>query len=303
MDEYINSLLSHSTPRAQQVLALARKEAGKFNHNFIGTEHILLGMIRLRQGVAINVLVKGLGLDLDMIRIEVEKRLGSGPDQSSPDMIPFTPRTKKVFSLAQKEAKAMNHTYVGTEHLLLGLLREGDGIAAQVLRDFGSDRESICQAVLKELNPNFQQQATERKNVEKPVISVDQSRYISILDINTDGMPDTIISAINQAKLGALDHLVSLEYFKRCPIEGGQLLHRVVVGTDWKVIHGACVLIYKENNSPESLILQIEKLFLQTVHGSIEERRLGTILQAVTKKPVSRTVVMDFLNAPPPASS
>src|SRR6516225_1658067 len=149
-DEAMNNF----TPRAQQVLALARKEADRFNHNFVGTEHLLLGLIKLGQGVAVNVLQK-LGLDLDTVRMEVEKQVGTGPDQKMIGNIPYTPRVKKVLSLAGREAKALNHTYVGTEHILLGLLREGDGIAAQVLRNLDVDIEEARQRVLKELDPNF----------------------------------------------------------------------------------------------------------------------------------------------------
>src|SRR5678815_4424354 len=95
------------TPRAQQVLALARKEADRFNHNFVGTEHLLLGLIRLGQGVAVNVLQK-MGLDLETVRMEVEKQVGTGPDQKVIGPIPYTPRVKKVLALAAKEAKALN---------------------------------------------------------------------------------------------------------------------------------------------------------------------------------------------------
>jgi ATP-dependent Clp protease ATP-binding subunit ClpC len=143
------------TPRAQQVLALARKEADRFNHNFVGTEHLLLGLIKLGQGVAVNVLQK-MGLDLETVRLEVEKQVGTGPDQKVMGNIPYTPRVKKVLALAAKEAKALNHTYVGTEHLLLGLLREGDGVAARVLKNLDVDIEETRKEILKELDPNFQ---------------------------------------------------------------------------------------------------------------------------------------------------
>jgi len=146
--------MSNFTPRAQQVLALARKEADRLNHNFLGTEHLLLGLIKLGQGVAVNVL-QSMGIDLDSVRIEVEKQVGAGPDQKMIGNIPYTPRVKKVIALAQKEAKNLNHTYVGTEHLLLGLLREGDGVAAKVLRALDVDIEEARQRVLKELDPNF----------------------------------------------------------------------------------------------------------------------------------------------------
>src|SRR5450755_805261 len=146
--------MSNFTPRAQQVLALARKEADRFNHNFVGTEHLLLGLIKLGQGVAVNVL-QSMGIDLETVRLEVEKQVGTGPDQKMIGNIPYTPRVKKVIALAQKEAKNLNHTYVGTEHLLLGLLREGDGVAAKVLRALDVDIEQCRQEILKELDPNY----------------------------------------------------------------------------------------------------------------------------------------------------
>ena len=146
--------MSNFTPRAQQVLALARKEADRFNHNLIGTEHLLLGLIKLGQGVAVNVLQK-MGLDLETVRMEVEKAVGTGPDQKMIGNIPYTPRVKKVLDLAKREAKNLNHTYIGTEHILLGLLREGDGVAARILRELDVDIEQTRQEVLRELDPEF----------------------------------------------------------------------------------------------------------------------------------------------------
>ena len=146
--------MSNFTPRAQQVLALARKEADRFNHNFVGTEHLLLGLIKLGQGVAVNVLQK-MGLDLETVRLEVEKQVGTGPDQKQVGNIPYTPRVKKVLNLASKEAKNLAHTYVGTEHILLGLLREGEGVAARVLKNLDVDIEHTRQEILRELDPNF----------------------------------------------------------------------------------------------------------------------------------------------------
>ena len=146
--------MNNFTPRAQQVLALARKEADRFNHNYVGTEHLLLGLLKLGQGVAINVLGK-MGLDLETVRMEVEKQVGSGPETKMVGNIPYTPRVKKVLALAGKEAKALGHSYVGTEHILLGLLREGDGVAAKVLKNLDVDIERTRNEILRELNPNF----------------------------------------------------------------------------------------------------------------------------------------------------
>src|SRR6202008_484574 len=147
-------MMNNFTPRAQQVLALARKEADRFNHNYVGTEHLLLGLIKLGQGVDVNVLQK-MGLDLETVRMEVEKQVGSGPETKMVGNIPYTPRVKKVLALAGKEAKALNHSYVGTEHILLGLLREGEGVAARVLKSLEVDIERTRNEILKELDPNF----------------------------------------------------------------------------------------------------------------------------------------------------
>ncbi len=146
--------MNNFTPRAQQVLALARKEADRFNHSYVGTEHLLLGLIKLGQGVAVNVLER-MGLELEAVRMEVEKEVGSGPPQKSAGNIPYTPRVKKVLALANKEAKALNHSYVGTEHLLLGLLREGEGVAARVLKRLDVDIQRTRNEILAEIDPNF----------------------------------------------------------------------------------------------------------------------------------------------------
>lgn len=146
--------MNNFTPRAQQVLALARKEADRFHHNYVGTEHLLLGLINLGQGVAVNVLQK-MGLDLLTVRAAVEKQVGTGPESKPSGNIPYTPRVKKVLALAGKEAKALNHSYVGTEHVLLGLLREGEGVAARVLKSLDADIERCRNEILAELDPNF----------------------------------------------------------------------------------------------------------------------------------------------------
>ena len=146
--------MSNFTPRAQQVLALARKEADRFHHNYVGTEHILLGLINLGQGVAVNVLQK-MGLDLDTVRQAVDEQVGLGPEAKPSGNVPYTPRVKKVLALAGKEAKSLNHSYVGTEHILLGLLREGEGVAARVLKSLDIDVERCRNEILSELDPNF----------------------------------------------------------------------------------------------------------------------------------------------------
>ena len=156
--------ISNFTPRAQQVLALGRKEAERLNHSFLGTEHVLLGIMKLGEGTAVKVLTKR-GIKLETLRLEVEKQVGTGPDQRMISNIPYTPRVKKVIALAQKEAKQLNHTYVGTEHLLLGLLRGGDGVAAKILRSLNVEIEQTRQDILDELGQNI---ASENSDDEGP---------------------------------------------------------------------------------------------------------------------------------------
>ena len=114
----------------------------------------MLGLIKLGQGVAVNVLQK-MGLDLETVRMEVEKQVGSGPETKMVGNIPYTPRVKKVLALAGKEAKALNHSYVGTEHILLGLLREGEGVAARVLKSSGSRYRTYAQRNLERARSEF----------------------------------------------------------------------------------------------------------------------------------------------------
>jgi ATP-dependent Clp protease ATP-binding subunit ClpC len=135
------------TDRARKVMALANQEAQRFNHEYIGTEHILLGLVKEGSGVGANVL-KNLDVDLRKVRLEVEKLVKSGPDMVTMGKLPQTPRAKKVIEYAIEEARNLNHNYVGTEHLLLGLLREQDGVAAQVLMNLGLKLEEVREEVL-----------------------------------------------------------------------------------------------------------------------------------------------------------
>ncbi len=135
------------TDRARKVMALANQEAQRFNHEYIGTEHILLGLVKEGSGVGANVL-KNLEVDLRKVRLEVEKLVKSGPETVTMGKLPQTPRAKKVIEYAIEEARNLNHNYVGTEHLLLGLLREQDGVAAQVLMNLSLRLEDVREEVL-----------------------------------------------------------------------------------------------------------------------------------------------------------
>src|SRR3974390_2007865 len=142
------------TDRARKVMALANQEAQRFNHEYVGTEHILLGLVKEGSGVGANVL-KNLDVDLRKVRLEVEKLVKSGPDMVTMGRLPQTPRAKKVIEYAIEEARNLNHNYVGTEHLLLGLLREQEGVAAQAFIHLTLKLEEVREEVLNLLGHNM----------------------------------------------------------------------------------------------------------------------------------------------------
>src|SRR5512142_178991 len=140
-------MFNRFTERARKVIVYAKEEARRFNHDYIGTEHLLLGLIREGEGVAAAVMQK-LGVDFESIRIEVEKLVQPGPQTQVLGDIPFTPRAKKALELAAEEARALGHNYIGTEHLLLGLVREGEGMAYRVLLNLGLDLNRLRTEVM-----------------------------------------------------------------------------------------------------------------------------------------------------------
>ena len=138
------------TNRAKQVIKLAKKEAQRLNHNYLGTEHILLGLLKLGQGIAVNVL-RNLNIDYDVVLTEVERLVGFGPEIQVYGDPALTGKVKKVFEFANEEAASLNHNYVGTEHLLLALLRQSDGVATQILENLNINLKEVRKEVLKEL--------------------------------------------------------------------------------------------------------------------------------------------------------
>src|SRR5262249_43240076 len=150
------------TDRARKVMGLARQEAPRLNHEYIGTEHVLLGLVKEGSGVAANVL-KNMNVDLKKIRLEIEKIVKTGPNMVTMGQLPFTPRAKKVLELSLEEASNLGHNYIGTEHLLLGLIRENDGIAAQVLMNLGIKLEDVREEVLEFLGAETPPEAGEEK--------------------------------------------------------------------------------------------------------------------------------------------
>ena len=165
------------TPRAQQVLIFARKEADRFNHNYVGTEHLLLGIIKLGEGTAANIL-KRLNLDLEAVRREVKKQVGTDSKQKIAENVPYTPRTKKVLVLAAKEASALSRKSIDIEHILFGLLLEREGIAVRVLKSLIIDIERVRREILKELDPDFERRMflDEAKTVSPSLENIKENR-------------------------------------------------------------------------------------------------------------------------------
>ena len=165
-------MFNRFTERARKVIVYAKEEAKRFNHDYIGTDHLLLGLIREGEGVAAAVLQK-LGLNLETIRLEVEKLVQAGPATQVVGDIPFTPRSKKALELSAEEARALGHNYIGTEHLLLGLVKEGEGMAYRVLLNLGLDLGKLRNEVMELLGsgiPGYGQQQETVKAGKTPAI-------------------------------------------------------------------------------------------------------------------------------------
>ena len=169
------------TDRARRVVVLAQEEARLLNHNYIGTEHILLGLLNEGEGIAAQAL-ESLDIDLASVREEVVKIIGQG-QQSPSGHIPFTPRAKKVLELSLREALQLGHNYIGTEHILLGLIREGEGVAAQVLQQLGAELQKVRQTGYPAALRSRRQRGTAaqdqwRRWTRKLVIGFDDSRSV-----------------------------------------------------------------------------------------------------------------------------
>jgi ATP-dependent Clp protease ATP-binding subunit ClpC len=186
--------MNNFTPRANQVLTMARKEAFRLHHLYLGTEHLLLGLLHLEFGCAVTVLLKN-GMDLETLRTEVEKRVEKGPEIQPIGNALYTPRTKKALTLAGKEAASIGHAHVGPEHILLGLLREGEGIAACVLKVLNFDLEHTRNEILRELgsdSPMTQEDQSPKRNDPKPIEFDVKGRILLRSDLRDLVMPKII---------------------------------------------------------------------------------------------------------------
>src|SRR5213082_165929 len=271
------------TDRARKVMALANQEAQRFNHEYIGTEHILLGLVKEGSGVGANVL-KNLDVDLRKVRLEVEKLVKSGPDMVTMGKLPQTPRAKKVIEYAIEEARNLNHNYVGTEHLLLGLLREHDGVAAQVLMNLGLKLEEVREEVLNLLGagveneePASQEKQTNKGKSKTPALD---SFGRDLTELAREGQLDPVIGRKNE-----IERVIQIlcRRQKNNPV----LLGEAGVGKT-AIVEGLAQMVIS-NNVPEILhdrrivVLDLAMMVAGTKYRGQFEERIKAVMNEVRR--------------------
>ncbi|HEX8522457.1 MAG TPA: ATP-dependent Clp protease ATP-binding subunit [Tepidisphaeraceae bacterium] len=271
------------TDRARKVMALANQEAQRFNHEYIGTEHILLGLVKEGSGVGANVL-KNLDVDLRKVRLEVEKLVKSGPDMVTMGKLPQTPRAKKVIEYAIEEARNLNHNYVGTEHLLLGLLREHDGVAAQVLMNLGLKLEEVREEVLNLLGAGVESeepQAQEKQGTKgKSKTPALDSFGRDLTELAREGQLDPVIGRKNE-----IERVIQIlcRRQKNNPV----LLGEAGVGKT-AIVEGLAQMVIT-NNVPEILhdrrivVLDLAMMVAGTKYRGQFEERIKAVMNEVRR--------------------
>ena len=295
-DESLNKF----TPSAQQVLALARKEAERLNHNHVGTEHLLLGLIKLGEGSAFSVL-RTFGLTFEAVRLGVEKQVGPGHDLKMAGNIPYTLPLNEVLILASKEANALSHTYVGIEHILLALLRQEGGYVCDVFQNSGLDCEKVRTEVLKELGPNF---VLAPKSGEEPkeggtsptreISSREVNSLCNALTLDVEGLPDVFASRVRCLKEDVVHYLVDTrDSFASDDARRLILVLMLLLKTAAPhrgLLVGCAAAMEKLEPNRETLLSFLQNKFAQTAPGSQEEFNIGYVLQVLTGSPVTRVV-------------
>src|SRR5690242_2799281 len=271
------------TDRARKVMQLANQEAQRFNHEYIGTEHILLGLVKEGSGVAANVL-KNLDIDLRKIRLEVEKIVQSGPDMVTMGKLPQTPRAKKVIEYSIEEARNLNHNYVGTEHLLLCLLREQEGVAAQVLMNLGLKLEDVREEVLNLLGHNMESGETgggERQpNKGKSKTPALDSFGRDLTDLARQGKLDPVIGRQNEIER-------VIQVLSRRTKNNPVLLGEAGVGKT-AIVEGLAQMIV-DGNVPELLrdrrivVLDLAMMVAGTKYRGQFEERIKAVMNEVRR--------------------
>ena len=271
------------TDRARKVMQLANQEAQRFNHEYIGTEHILLGLVKEGSGVAANVL-KNLDIDLRKIRLEVEKIVQAGPDMVTMGRLPQTPRAKKVIEYSIEEARNLNHNYVGTEHLLLGLLREQEGVAAQVLMNLGLKLEDVREEVLNLLGHNMEsgessgsERTTSKGKSKTPALD---SFGRDLTELARQGKLDPVIGRANEIER-------VIQVLSRRTKNNPVLLGEAGVGKT-AIVEGLAQLIV-DNNVPELLrdkrivVLDLAMMVAGTKYRGQFEERIKAVMNEVRR--------------------
>src|SRR5438093_2689820 len=271
------------TDRARKVMALANQEAQRFNHEYIGTEHILLGLVKEGSGVGANVL-KNLDVDLRKVRLEVEKLVKSGPDMVTMGKLPQTPRAKKVIEYAIEEARNLNHNYVGTEHLLLGLLREHDGVAAQVLMNLGLKLEEVREEVLNLLGAGVESeepQATEKQGTKgKSKTPALDSFGRDLTEMAREGKLDPVIG--RQREIERVIQILCRRQ-KNNPVllgEAGVGKTAIVEGLAQKIVSGEIPEILADRRI---VVLDLAMMVAGTKYRGQFEERIKAVMNEVTR--------------------
>ncbi len=271
------------TERARKVILLAKEESKRFRHDYIGTEHILLGLVKEGEGVAAAVL-SSLGLDSESIREEVEKLVQVGPAKVLTSDIPFTPKAKKVIELAMEEARSLGHNYIGTEHLLLGLIREGDGVASQVLLNLGLDLKGVRDEVLNLLGssvPGYSMgvDAKQKKKTKTPALD---SFGRDLTDMARQDELDPVIGR-NKEIQRVIQILARRK--KNNPVligEAGVGKTAIVEGLAQKIINGDIPEILK---GKRLLILDLAMMIAGTKYRGQFEERIKAVMKEIKDTP------------------
>jgi ATP-dependent Clp protease ATP-binding subunit ClpC len=276
------------TDRARKVMALANQEAQRFNHDFIGTEHVLLGLVKEGSGVGANVL-KNLDVDLKKLRLEIEKQVKSGPDMVTMGKLPQTPRAKKVIEFAIEEARSLNHNYVGTEHILLGLLRETEGNAAQVIMNLGLKLEDVRQEVLNLLGAGVDN-AYQSMGIKMSPAMGAQKQKSKTPALDSFGRDLTELAAKDELDpvIGRLDEIERLVQIlcrrtKNNPVllgEAGVGKTAIVEGLAQKIIHHEVPEIL---NNQRLVVLDLAMMVAGTKYRGQFEERIKAVINEVRR--------------------